>query len=102
MPEKNPTVVRIYTKYDGKARKELHFRELLQLKRDEPAGVSMKIMDGDRPIWTDPREYVPLSNETQPIIDEIQALEQQREGVNAEIALLYKRLEKFTLVRPWH
>jgi hypothetical protein len=103
MPEKNPTVVRILTKYDGRAQKRLIFHEFLGLKKGEPIGVSLHIMDGDkRDIWTDPTDFVPLSDGTQPIIEEIKALEEQRDGVSSELALLYKKLEKFTLVRPWH
>lgn len=95
-------VVRILRKHDMRARRRLCFHDFLGLKKDEPIGVSLHIMDGDTDIWTDPSEFVPLNGDTREIIEEIQSLEEQREGLEAEIASLYKRLERFLLARPWH
>ena len=100
MPDDEKTVVRIWKKYDSHQRRELLFHKLLELRGDEPIGVSMHIMDGKKnSVWTDPSEFVPLDERTQPIIEEIQALQEQRAGLDSEIVSLYEKLERFKIAK---
>lgn len=103
MPKGKQTVVRLWKKYDGHLRRELIFHKLLELRGDRPIGVSMHIMDGPKnSVWTDPSEFVPLDERTQPIIEEIQALQEQRAGLDSEIVSLYEKLERFKIAKSWH
>jgi len=100
MPDDEKTVVRIWKKYDSHQRRELHFHKLLELRGDRPVGVSLHIMDGVKnSVWTDPSEFVPLDKNTQPLIEEIQALQEQRAGLDSEIVSLYEKLERFKIAK---